>query len=133
LRSFRTLTRKNQKQIGELVTSAVRLRYGGTAAIPSVEEIQDLVEHALMERSYFDVAKEYIIYRYEHAKIREEKQEEVVKKIEERGLLIVKRNGEREIFSVEKIRKTIEFSVVSENQSAIDVDALGGASAARSV
>lgn len=108
--------------IGEAVASAVRLRYAGTASIPSVEEIQDLVEHSLMERSYFDVAKAYIIYRYEHAKIREEKQEEVVKKIEERGLLILKRNGEREIFSIDKIRKTIEFSVLPENARGVDID-----------
>ncbi|MES2135098.1 MAG: ribonucleoside-diphosphate reductase subunit alpha [Patescibacteria group bacterium] len=108
--------------IGEAVASALKLRYAGTASIPSVEEIQDLVEHSLMERSYFDVAKAYIIYRYEHAKIREEKQEEVVKKIEERGLLILKRNGEREIFSIDKIRKTIEFSVLPENARAVDID-----------
>ena len=109
--------------IGALVTSAVRLRYAGTAQIPSVEEIQDLAEHALMERGYYDVAKAYIIYRYEHTKIREEKQEEVVKKIEERGLLIVKRNGEHEIFSIDKIRKTLEFSIAPESAKVIDVDA----------
>lgn len=111
-------------QIGEAVASAVRLRYAGTAAIPSVEEIQDLVEHSLMERAYFDVAKAYIIYRYEHAKIREEKQDEVVKKIEERGLLIMKRNGEREIFSIDRIRKTFEFSILPENARAVDIDAM---------
>ena len=38
--------------IGALVSSAVRLRYAGTAQIPSVEEVQDLVERALMERGY---------------------------------------------------------------------------------
>ncbi|MDO8523822.1 MAG: ATP cone domain-containing protein, partial [bacterium] len=110
--------------IGALVTSAVRLRYAGTAAIPSVEEIQDLVEHGLMERGYYDVAKAYIIYRYEHTKIRQEAQEEVAKKIEERELLIVKRDGTREIFSVEKIRKTLEASITPENRSAIDVDSV---------
>lgn len=112
------------KEIAELVSGAVRLRYAGTAQIPSVEEVQDLVERALMERGYFDVAKSYIIYRYEHAKIREEKQDEVVKKIEERGLLIIKRNGEREIFSIDKIRKTIEFSILPEHAQAINIDAL---------
>ncbi len=109
--------------IGAAVASAVRLRYAGTAAIPSVEEIQDLVEHSLMERSYFDVAKSYIIYRYEHAKIREEKQEEVVKKIEERGLLVIKRSGERAIFSIDTIRKTVETSMLPEHTKAVDVDA----------
>ncbi len=109
--------------IGEAVSSAVRLRYAGTANIPSVEEVQDLVEHALMERSYFDVAKAYIIYRYEHTKMRAERQEEVVKKIEERGLLITKRSGAREIFSPDRVRKVIEMSVLPEYQGAVDVDA----------
>ncbi len=32
----------------------------------SVEEIQDIVERTLMETKYFDVAKAYIKYRYDH-------------------------------------------------------------------
>lgn len=114
----------DSRAIGDTVASAVRLRYAGTAAIPSVEEIQDLVEHALMERMYFDVAKAYIIYRYEHSKIRQEQQEEVVKKIEERGLLIKKADGTREIFSIDRIRKTLEFSVLPENAKSVDIDSL---------
>ncbi|TAJ16034.1 ribonucleoside-diphosphate reductase subunit alpha [Patescibacteria group bacterium] len=114
----------DSQAIGEAVASAVRLRYAGTAAIPSVEEIQDLVEHALMERMYFDVAKAYIIYRYEHSKIRQEQQEEVVKKIEERGLLIKKSDGTREIFSIDKIRKTLHASVLPENLKSVDIDSL---------
>ncbi len=112
----------DSRAIAEIVAGAIRLRYGGTALNPQVEEIQDLVERALMERNYFDVAKAYIIYRYEHAKIREEQKEEVAKKIEERGLLIVKRNGEREIFSIDQVRKVIEFSILPENKAAIDID-----------
>lgn len=114
----------DSRAIGDTVASAVKLRYAGTAAIPSVEEIQDLVEHALMERMYFDVAKAYIIYRYEHSKIRQEQQEEVVKKIEERGLLIKKADGTREIFSIDRIRKTLEFSVLPENAKSVDIDSL---------
>lgn len=37
---------------------------------PSVEEIQDLVEEALMEKDYFNTAKAYIIYRNERKKLR---------------------------------------------------------------
>lgn len=111
------------KAIADAVTEKVRADYAGTANIPSVETIQDLVEQALMARGYFTVAKSYIIYRYEHAKVRAEKQEEVVKKIEERALLIVKKNGVREIFSIEKLRKTLTEGIAPENRSAIDIDA----------
>lgn len=38
---------------------------------PSVEEIQDLVEQALMEMDYFETAKAYILYRNERKKLRE--------------------------------------------------------------
>ena len=38
---------------------------------PAVEEIQDLVEQALMEKDYFITAKSYIIYRNARKKLRE--------------------------------------------------------------
>lgn len=38
---------------------------------PAVEEIQDLVEQALMEKDYFVTAKAYIIFRNERKKLRE--------------------------------------------------------------
>lgn len=44
---------------------------GATRAL-SVEEVQDKVEEALMSEGYFSLARKYITYRYEHAKIRED-------------------------------------------------------------
>ncbi len=38
---------------------------------PAVEEIQDLVEQALMEKGFYATAKAYIIYRNERKKLRE--------------------------------------------------------------
>jgi len=37
------------------------------SGFPTVEEIQDLVEKALIERGHARTAKAYIVYRYEHA------------------------------------------------------------------
>ena len=37
---------------------------------PSVEEIQDMVEYNLMKLGYFDVAKNYITYRYNRELLR---------------------------------------------------------------
>ena len=39
----------------------------GPDSIPTVEEVQDLVEKALIERGHARTAKAYILYRYEHA------------------------------------------------------------------
>lgn len=38
--------------------------------VPSVEDVQDIVEQVLMKNGYEDVAKAYILYRREHEKIR---------------------------------------------------------------
>ena len=38
--------------------------------IPTVEDVQDIVEKVLMKNGYEDVAKAYIIYRKEHEKMR---------------------------------------------------------------
>lgn len=110
------------KAIADSVAEKVAAAHGTSANVPSVEEVQDMVERELMARDYFDVAKAYIIYRYEHSKIREEKKQEVVKKIEERGLLITKRSGEKQIFSIDQVRKTIEASIASHNRADINVD-----------
>ncbi len=93
--------------ITRVVVDAIDLKFGNTAFIPSVEDIQDLVEMALMERGYFNVAKSYIIYRYEHTKAREIKRAEVAEKIEDNQLLVVKRNDTRENFSEAKLTRTL--------------------------
>ena len=93
--------------ITRVVADSIDMKFGDTAFMPSVEDIQDLVETALMERGYFGVAKSYIIYRYEHEKIREEKKAEVFEKIVENALFITKRDGSREIFSESKLARTL--------------------------
>ena len=35
---------------------------------PTVEDVQNIVEKVMMEEGFFDVAKAYILYRYEHIK-----------------------------------------------------------------
>lgn len=62
-------------------------------ATPSVEDIQDAVEHQLAEGGLFAVAKTYILYRKEHEQLREVEQEKIIEKIERRQLRIKKRDG----------------------------------------
>lgn len=50
-----------------------------------VEQIQDIVEQVLMEKGYYNVAKAYIKYRYDHELARRDKKEaEYNQKIEEK-------------------------------------------------
>ena len=96
--------------ITRAVVDAIDLKFGNTAFIPTVEDIQDLVENALMQRGYFTVAKSYIIYRYEHEKIRAEKKQEIAEKIDENELLITKRDGSRVPFSEQKLNKVLRHA-----------------------
>lgn len=108
----------------DVAKNIVHAYTAGAAQLPSVEEIQDTVERSLMERGYFDVAKSYIIYRYEHAKIREEEKRDIVEKIDSHSLLIKKDDGARDIFSSDKIRKIITSLLSEEESNTVDVDVI---------
>ena len=51
--------------------------------VPTVEEIQDIVEEVLLASPYKQTAKAYIIYREQHARIREISEKHNVKLVEE--------------------------------------------------
>lgn len=65
----------------------------------SVEQIQDMVEIVLMKAGHLKIAKNYILYRAEHKKIREEKQEEVRKKVEHRTFTVLAEDGSEILFN----------------------------------
>ncbi|QTL98277.1 ribonucleoside triphosphate reductase [Iocasia frigidifontis] len=60
------------REITQEVLSYLNIFYkdGG---IPNVEQIQDLVEKILIEKGYADIAKAYILYREQHAELRDTK------------------------------------------------------------
>jgi len=76
--------------------------------IPSVENVQDVVERTIMRAGYFDVAKSYILYRYEHTK---ERKKVVVDKIDEKELFVTKNDGKKEKFSDDKLRSTLRHQI----------------------
>jgi ribonucleoside-triphosphate reductase len=55
--------------LAQRVVNLVSVRF----AKPTVENIQDMVELVLQSSEEFDAAKHYILYRAEHAKMREER------------------------------------------------------------
>ncbi len=69
---FSALDREPETPITELtqrVVNIVSARYEK----PNVENVQDIVEMVLQAAEEFDAAKAYILYRAEHAKLREER------------------------------------------------------------
>lgn len=60
------------KSISDIVTYMLEDKFGGYT-VPSVEQIQDMVELVLMRQGYHEIAKSYILYREKHKGIREAK------------------------------------------------------------
>lgn len=61
------------QHISDIVVFMLEEKFGGYT-VPSVEQIQDIVEMVLMKQGYHEVAKAYILYREKHKAIREAKQ-----------------------------------------------------------
>jgi ribonucleoside-diphosphate reductase alpha chain len=76
--------------------------------VPTVEDIQDIVERELVKANYFDLAKSYILYREERKKEREERHERLVREFEEKTLKVTKSDGSKEYFDIKKIRIVFE-------------------------
>ncbi len=64
--------RETAKKVSDSVVDILKILYKGDH-IPSVENVQDLVEKMLIEKGHAKVAKAYILYREQHRKIREGK------------------------------------------------------------
>jgi transcriptional regulator NrdR family protein len=98
------------KSIAGLVSSELEFRtLANEGIVLTVEQIQDIVERHLMSTGFFDVAKKYIIYRYEHEKIREQEKFKAIEKLEEGVLAVVKKNGKKQKFDIEKVRKSLSY------------------------
>lgn len=79
--------------------------------VPTVEEVQDVVEKCLMVHQQFDVAKAYILYRNKHQEDRKEKKERIQEQFEQKSLKVVKTDGSREDFDIIKIKTVFDRSV----------------------
>ena len=61
---------RKARELSSKVTKELEKKYDNET-IPGVEEIQDTVEHVLIGSEYHDTAKAYILYRDQHARIRD--------------------------------------------------------------
>ena len=57
-----------------------KMSQGEKAVVPSVEDVQDMVESILIEESLSETTKAYILYRHERRKLRDEKMKVLNKK-----------------------------------------------------
>lgn len=69
--------RKTAEGLARRVISAINETYS-KESVPGVEEIQDIVEKVLVENGHYRTAKAYILYRAEHARLREQKNTRII-------------------------------------------------------
>ena len=125
-KAFVSITRDEKapvaKHISELVAKELELEaLTREGYVPSVEHTQDLVEKHIMGAGFFDVAKAYIIYRYERSREREEEKLETLEKVEEGGLYITKKSGKKEKFNLDKVRASV-VHVIHGYEKEVNVD-----------
>lgn len=82
------------KQLAEKVGEEANSKYPGELYIPTVEEIQDIVEKTLINQGQAEMAKAYILYRQKRAELRKLKQSILGRfddsKLSVNGLLVAK-------------------------------------------
>ncbi|HLV58123.1 MAG TPA: adenosylcobalamin-dependent ribonucleoside-diphosphate reductase [Natronosporangium sp.] len=73
---FRAAREANRpdRALAERTAAAVVEELERRGGVPAVEDIQDLVEHALMAAGLYDVARRYVLYRRRRAEVRGAKQ-----------------------------------------------------------
>lgn len=76
--------------------------------IPDVESVQNLVEEELIKGDFITVAKAYIVYRRDHEKLREERRQEILQKIEKSDLKVKKRDGRVADFDIREIEALVK-------------------------
>jgi len=116
--------KSNEEDIQALagkVTTRLDLLYPD--GITDVESVQDAVEQTLMKEGFYDLAKAYILYRERHAAIRDERKSEILKKIDERKLFVINREGQKEIFDENVLRNFVR-SACKGYEGVIDVEEL---------
>ncbi|MEK7556386.1 MAG: ATP cone domain-containing protein, partial [Patescibacteria group bacterium] len=108
--------------IAEQVVAGVEERFKDES-IPGVEDVQDLVERQIASAGYFEVAKAYILYRFQQKEKRQEEQAEAVAQAKAHQLMVTLRDGSAVPFDVNEITDLL-VKCAGEYRSDIDVDAV---------
>ncbi len=96
------------RELSDKVVAEIRRLWPEGRAVP-IEEVQDIVEKTLMTSGYHDVARRYIIYREERAKVRRAQQKDVQLPLNFLKNIVVKtEDGHEKPLNLDEIRYQIE-------------------------
>ena len=94
------------QMVAEVVSQSIlRLKENQTV---DVEFVQDAVERELMRQKHYSVARRYILYREEHARMRQLRAEETMDTAEPFPRILVNREGQLENLDFERLRSQID-------------------------
>ena len=102
-----------QHQISEITTNVVNQIENRPFSRDGVdvETIQDAVEIQLMRHGHFSVARRYILYREQHAKLRALRAAEGTGTLEAPRIFVKQENGEKQPFDATRMRRRIYSAV----------------------
>jgi ribonucleoside-diphosphate reductase alpha chain len=95
-------------QLVDRVVLSAEESYGHDDVIPSVEDIQNIVEKEIANKGDFEIAKEYILYRQKRAEIRYEEQQALLEAIDRAEIKVKKRSGKIVPLDIKEIERAIE-------------------------
>ncbi len=126
-KAFLAITGKPEPEIPENIKNLAvekidNIYKENESSIPYVEQVQDVVEQAIMDAGHFEIAKHYILYRHERAIERAKEKEEERKRAEDGAILITAKNGRQERFNEGVLRSFI--SKMSEGYTSVSIEAV---------
>ncbi|MBI2576356.1 ribonucleoside-diphosphate reductase subunit alpha [Candidatus Woesearchaeota archaeon] len=91
------------------IVQAISEEIGGRFSdfFPNVENVQDIVEKHLVKSGLYEIAKEYILYRAQRMKEREQEKAATLERAKLGKLTVRKKNGTIALFDLKKIRATV--------------------------
>ena len=92
--------REESSRIAAMVTAHLAEHF---SHIPHVEEVQDLVEEALIKTGHANTAKSFILYRKQRATAREEETDRLLEKMKKSEIEVTLEDGTRAPFDMKKI------------------------------
>ncbi len=95
-------------QLVDRIVLIAEEQFSSEELIPSVEDIQNIVEKEIATKGDFEVAKDYILYRQKRAEARYEEQQALLESIDRAELKVKKRSGKIVPFDIKEIEKAIE-------------------------
>lgn len=103
-----TNTQMEAEKIDMIVDDvAVEIKERFTEFFPNVENIQDIVEKHLIKNGFYELSKEYILYRAKRGEERQREREKNVEKSVLGKLTVQKRDGRTVLFNVQKVKDSL--------------------------